>query len=176
MNVFIACSSSECISEKYNIECKKLLEKIFEKENNLIFGAYDKGLMKDAYKEAINKKRKVIGILPEKYIEDAKSLKLDELVKVESISERGRELLKRADTSVFLPGGIGTILELSMALDMKRNDEIKSKIVIYNVFNFFDNFLKQIDKIFNEEFTNKKFKDIFLVSTDIRKIIKYIEK
>lgn len=175
MNIFIACSSSEFIPEKYNIECKKLLEKIFEKENNLIFGAYDKGLMKDAYEEAKKQKRKIIGILPEKYIEDAKNLKLNELIKVDSISKRGYELLKKANSSIFLPGGIGTILELSMAIDMKRNDEIKSKIIIYNVFNFFDDYLNQINKIFDEKFTNKKFKDIFFVSTDIEEIIKYIE-
>lgn len=176
MNIFIACSSSEEIPKKYFEKSFELLNEIFKKENDLVFGAYYKGIMNDAYKIALENKRKITGIVPEKYIDDAKNLKLNKKIVTKDIVSRGQELLKNSDICIFLPGGLGTILELSMALDKKRNGEIDSKIIIFNEFNFFDGYLENIKKIFDEKFTNEKFKEIFFVSKEVSEIIEYIEE
>ena len=56
MNLFIGASSCETIPNKYIDDCTILLEELL-KNNDLVFGAYDKGLMGVAYKAAKKNKR-----------------------------------------------------------------------------------------------------------------------
>ena len=48
MRIFIWASSSDTIPEKYKIDCENLIKFVL-KDNDLVFWAYDKGLMWIAY-------------------------------------------------------------------------------------------------------------------------------
>ena len=52
MKVFIGCSSRENIPDKYFNDCEKLLDELFKLNNDLVFGAYNKGLMALSYDKA----------------------------------------------------------------------------------------------------------------------------
>ena len=52
MKLFIGCSSSNDISKRYLNDCEEYLEELFKLDNDLVFGAYNKGLMAIAYKLA----------------------------------------------------------------------------------------------------------------------------
>ena len=66
MKLFISCSSQDTIKEEYKEQAKSLAE-ILSKDNDLVFGAYNKGLMGLSYDIAKKNNRKVIGICPEVY-------------------------------------------------------------------------------------------------------------
>ena len=76
MKIFIGSSSSENIEEKYKEDCRLLLEEIL-KNNDLIFGACNRGLMGISYKIAKNNKRKVTGMCPKVYKESLQELECD---------------------------------------------------------------------------------------------------
>lgn len=173
MNLFIGCSSSNNISKEYFDDCKLLLEELM-KENDLVFGACNSGLMGLAYNTTLKSNRNITGICPEAYKDDFKTLKCDTEITTKSVSERTDSVIYSSDALVFLPGGIGTIYELFTAIESKRCHEFNKPIVIYNSNGYFNKLLEFMDKVYSENFSSFKDKRNYLVTDSISLILYYI--
>lgn len=174
MKIFVGCSSRNNIPKKYFEDCEQFLNSLL-KDNDLVFGAFYGGLMGLSHDIALKNGNGVIGICPENYKHDFSNLKCTEEILANSINDRTNKVIDTSDAIVFLPGGIGTIYELYVALECKRNHEFDKPIVIYNSNGFFDKLLEFMDVIYNEEFAYLKDKNLYLVSTDVYEIINYIK-
>lgn len=172
MNIAVFCSSSEEINERYIKSSRNVLESLFEKNNNLVFGTYSKGIMGISYRIAKKNKRKVIGISPNE--QDFLDLKCDEKIITKSVNERTDNMIEKADILLFLPGGIGTIYELFTAIEKKRNNEYDKPIYIYNETGFFDDILQILDKIYNEKFSSSKDGKNYEVINERNRLLKEI--
>lgn len=175
MKIFVGCASSEEIPAQYLEDSKKYLS-VLLKDNDLIFGAYNKGIMGLSYDIAKENKRKIIGICPEVYQKDLEDLDLDIKGVTASISERTMELINKSDAIIFMPGGIGTMQELFTAIESKRSKEFDKPIIIYNSNGYFDETLKMLEKIYDEKFTSKIVKECYHVSNSIEDTLEYLNK
>lgn len=110
MKLFIGCSSSNDILEKYINDCKNLLE-ILLKDNTLVFGASNLGLMGLSYNTAVNLGSDVIAVAPEAYKDGFKSLNCTKEILTKTVNNRTDRLILESDLILFLPGGIGTVYE-----------------------------------------------------------------
>lgn len=173
MKIFVGCSSSRDIDNKYLIDCKELLNELM-KDNDLVFGACPYGLMGLSHDITKSLNGKVIGITPIAYKSDLDLLDCDLELLTKSVSERTDKLIELSDAIVFLPGGIGTIYELFSVIESKRCNEFDKAVVIYNVNGYFDKLFEFMDKIYNEKFSKEKDKDNYFISTSINDIINYI--
>ena len=173
MKLFIGCSSSNDIPKEYFEDCKLLLEELM-KGNDLVFGAYNAGLMGLAYNIALKENGNITGICPDAYKEDCKDLKCDTKITTKTISQRTDSVISSSDALIFLPGGIGTIYELFTAIESKRACEFDKPIVIYNSYGYFDKLLEFMDKVYSEKFSNIKDKRNYLVTDSISSILDYI--
>lgn len=174
MKLFIGCSSSNDIDKKYIDDCNIYLNELL-KENELVYGAYNEGLMGLSYKVAKNNDREIIGVTPKVFENDLVNLYCDKTFVTDDILGRTGMLIKEADALIFMPGGIGTILELIAAIDMKRNGEFDKPIIIYNSYNFFDKLFIFLNKIYDESFSSIKVKDCYYVSGDAKDTLNYIK-
>lgn len=174
MKIFVGCSSSNDISNKYRDACNELLNILFERENDLVFGASDTGIMGDAYSIALRKKRNIIGICPELYKDDFKKLRCSKEIITNIVSERTDSLINESDVLLFLPGGFGTIYEFFSALESKRSHEHNKEIIIYNCDNYFDKLILLLDKMYSEKFAKNYLKELYFISDDMDEIVKYI--
>ena len=174
MKLFIGCSSSNEISNVYTNDCKTYLNELL-KDNDLVFGAYNSGLMGIAYEIAVNNKRNIIGACPEGYKSDLQNLKCSNSYVTDDILERTKVLIKESDALIFLPGGIGTILELIAAIDKKRNGEIDKPIIIYNSNSFFDSLFDFINKkVYGENFSSKDIERCYYITDNVIDSLEYI--
>lgn len=173
MKLFIGCSSSNNIPTEYFDDCKVLLEELM-KENDLVFGACNSGLMGLAYNTTLKANGNITGICPEAYKDDFKTLKCDTEITTKSVSERTDSVISSSDALIFLPGGIGTIYELFTAIESKRCHEFNKPIVIYNSNGYFDKLLEFMDKVYSEKFSGFKDKRNYLVTDSISSILYYI--
>lgn len=174
MKVFIGCSSRENIPDKYFNDCEKLLDELFKLNNDLVFGAYNKGLMALSYDKAIKYNRKVIGITPKIFVEDLKELDCTKEIITDTISRRTDELINESDVLLFLPGGIGTIYELFTAIESKKSGEFNKPIIIYNSNNFFDKLLEFIDVLYNENFSDISVKECYYIVSNVEEVIEHL--
>lgn len=173
MKLFIGCSSNNDIPTEYFNDCKVLLEELM-KENDLVFGACNSGLMGLAYNTTLKANGNITGICPEAYKDDFKTLKCDTEITTKSVSERTDSVISSSDALIFLPGGIGTIYELFTAIESKRCHEFNKPIVIYNSNGYFDKLLEFMDKVYSEKFSGFKDKRNYLVTDSISSILYYI--
>lgn len=173
MKLFIGCSSSNNIPTEYFDDCKVLLEELM-KENDLVFGACNSGLMGLTYNITLKANGNITGICPEAYKDDFKTLKCDTEITTKSVSERTDSVISSSDALIFLPGGIGTIYELFTAIESKRCHEFNKPIVIYNSNGYFDKLLEFMDKVYSEKFSGFKDKRNYLVTDSISLILYYI--
>ena len=175
MKIFIGCSSSNNIPSNYRQDCQELLKEIFKRNYDLVYGAYNQGLMNDSYEEALKNNHQVIGITPEIFKEDLKKIKCTKEIITENICRRTEELINESDLILFLPGGIGTTYELLSTIESKRSNEFNKPIIIYNSNHFFDELLSFFEKQYVENFTKKTVKETYLVFNDCPPLIKYLD-
>lgn len=173
MNIFVGCSASNDISSEYYSYCKNYLNDLL-KDNNLIFGASDEGIMGMAYYSASNAGNKIIGVCPKIYKDNLKYINCCKEVITDTIIERTDKLFKYADALVFLPGGLGTLHELFTAIEMKRNGEFDKPIVLYNCQKFFDKLLDYFPFLIENGFVKSDISEIFYVSHSAQDTLKYL--
>ena len=174
LKIFVGCSSSNDIPNQYREDCKHLLNDLFERDNALVFGACNSGIMGDSYNSALNNNRDIIGICPEAYKDDLKELKCKSKITTKTVSERTDNLINESEVLLFLPGGIGTVYELFTSIESKRCHEHDRAIIIYNSCNYYDELFVFLDKLYGENFTNDYVKQKYFISSSKEEIISYI--
>lgn len=175
MKIFISCSSSDEIKEEYKVVSKYLIEEI-SKENDLVFGCTDRGLMGICYNTFLNNKRNIYGVCNEKYIDDVKNLKLTEIKYVKSFEEANTIFSKISDLILVLPGSFGTLSELVDLLEEKRTGIHNKEILLFNINGFYDDMINMFNKIYNNVSNKYNFNDLCKVFTTSDEIIEYIKK
>lgn len=176
MKIAVCCSSSDDIDKRYLESSKDLLEKLFERDNDLVFGAMNNGIMGLSYQIAKRHNRAITGIAPELYKDDFKNLECNYELLTKNVNERTEALVNNADVLLFLPGGIGTIYELTSAIEMKRSKEFDKPIIIYNETGFFDEFIKMLDEIYKNNFTSSKVRELYNISNDYMIVLELLDE
>ncbi len=175
MRIFVGCSSSENIDEAYKKDCRELLLEVL-KDNDLVFGAYNKSLMGIAYEIAKKNNRKVIGMCPEVYKDSLKDLECDEEVITKSIVESTFKIFENSDFMLVLPGGFGSIFEFFTANYCEICKEVNIPIIIYNSCGYYDKLLSFIEDAHNEAFIKDSDLGHFKVANTIEEVLSYINK
>lgn len=174
MKIFIGCSSSDEISTEYKIVTKYLAEEI-SKNNDLVFGCEDRGLMGICYREFLNNNRKIIGICYEMYKEDLEGLKLDKIHIVKTLEESTKMLEEESDLIIFLPGAFGTLSEFIYILESKRTKLHNKDMVLFNINGFYDDLINMFNKIYNKVSNKYVFNDLCKVFNSVDAIKDYIQ-
>src|SRR5690606_1559013 len=104
---------------------------------------------------------KVVGIVPEALnVSGIVYERCDEFIVTTGIRERKAIMDERSDAFIALPGGFGTLEELLEIITLKQLEYHNKPIVILNVNNYYDDILKQFDKIFNENFACDEYRKL----------------
>lgn len=174
MRLFVGCSSSDYIDNRYIDDCRKLLEVLLDK-CDLVFGASDTGLMGYSYEIAKKNGRKVIGACPKIYRDDFKKLECDIEIVTDTVNERTNALIKNCDAMIFLPGGVGTIYELFSCIESKRSHEYDKPIIIYNSYGYFDDIFKAVNKAYFENFSDSRLKSLYSIVSSYQEVLEILK-
>lgn len=175
MKLAVCSSSIEDLDKKYINDCNTYLDDLFKEDNDLVYGAYDKGLMNISYQKALKYNRNIIGITPKIFEADAKDIECNKII-TDNISNRTVQLIEHADALIFLPGGIGTIYELFTSIELIRSKEYTKPIIIYNCNGYFDKLLAFLDTMYEEKFANISIKEYYHISANSTDTINYLNK
>lgn len=175
MNLFIGCSSKNEILPKYEEDCKNYL-KFLLKDNDLVFGADNTGLMGLSHDIASKHNKNIIGICPKRYKSDFNNLKCTTEITTNSTIERINMMIENSDALIFLPGGIGTLAELFVSLDSKRCHEIERPMILYNSLGVYDDILIFLDKLCKEGFITNDVLELLHISNSAEDTLNYIEE
>src|SRR4029077_3873782 len=150
MNITVFCSMQD-VAVPYTVAARELAMLIARGGHTLVWGGSNYGTMKviaDAAQEAGGK---IVGVSVEPIKFRARP-NADEMIIAKDWPERRATLLARADAIAVLPGGLGTLDEITEVLEYKKQDVHNKPIVFINTDGFYDGLWTQFERMDREGF------------------------
>lgn len=151
MKIFIGCGSNPKISDELKGMTKSVCELIASYGYDLVYGAYNEGMMGVCYDTFKSYGRNVYGINISKYDTGGDYEVYD------TSFDRLKRICEISDKLLILPGGIGTYSELFGLLEEKVKP-----VIIFNYKGFYDDLIK---------FLNKNLDNNILYDDDLKNLI-----
>lgn len=138
------CSASAEIDPRYNELAREAVRTVARKGYGVVSGGTIKGTMEHVCDEASKYGVEVKGVLP-RFMKGLEHPRLTSLVWTDTMSERKEGMREGTDLAIALPGGIGTLDELSETFCLAKMRIYKGKVLAFNVDGFWDGFRSQLE-------------------------------
>ena len=143
---------------------------------DLVYGGGRAGLMGILAEEVLQGEGEVLGVIPKHMVnrEDA-HYGLTELVEVETMHERKAMMIDRADAFVALPGGLGTLEEISEVLSWAQMRLHTKPIGLLNTAQFYQPFVSFFEHLVEAGFVSTESRELLLVREEPTQLIEALE-
>ncbi len=176
MNICVFCSSSDAIAPKYFTTAHQLAIETVSRKHALIYGGAKVGLMGIIAKETKNLGGEVTGVIPQVIYDKGLALQnIDNLIISADMHSRKAKLEELADAFIALPGGFGTLEELSEVITLKQLEYHSKPIVIINTDNFYKHLLAFFETMYSENFAKSDYRKMYHVCENIKEAFDFIE-
>jgi uncharacterized protein (TIGR00730 family) len=154
-------------------EAARQLGTFFSANNiELVYGGADVGLMKVLADTMLSKGSHVIGVMPGHLVDrGVVHHSLSELITVETMAERKQKMVELSDGFIAMPGGFGTLDELSEILTFNQLRISDKPLGILNINHFFDDLLRFFAHAAEVVFVRKEHLDNLMVSDDVVELV-----
>ena len=138
----------------------------------VIYGGGSVGLMGLLANAALDAGGKVIGVIPRKMIAEQRAHHgLTRLIAVDTMHERKQRMSQLADAFVALPGGIGTLEEVTELFTWLQLGLHLKPIGLLNVLGFYDPFLTLLAHMRDEQFLLAAHHDLLTVASEAESML-----
>lgn len=152
-NICVYCASSNKVADIYGETAYELGALLAKEGITVVTGAGGIGLMRKVEDGALDNGGKAIGVIPQFMVEHGwHHTELTELRITGSMHERKQTMASLSDAVIALPGGCGTIEELSEIITWKQLGLYFNPIVILNVNGYYNHFIAQLEQAIEEHF------------------------
>ena len=174
--ICVFASSSNKIDEVYFSDAKKLGKLIAQNNFDLVYGAGCVGTMFTAAIEAKNNGAKIFGVIPERLTNIGVDwTECDEYIVTECMASRKKKMRELSDAFIAIPGGFGTLEEISEVITLKQLGYHAKPVIFLNTNNFYSNLLTQFDIFYEQNFARKENKNLFYIAQTPEDAIIYIK-
>lgn len=121
---------------------------IGESGNDLIYGGSKVGLMGVIAESVLRAGGKVTGVEPQFFME--KELQYDavtHLIVTETMAERKTKMIELGDVFIAMPGGTGTLEEISEVMSLLALDRLEAPCILYNLHGYYDSLQQLLDRM-----------------------------
>lgn len=174
MKIAVFCASADKINNIYKEEARKLGQTIGQMKWHLVYGGTNIGLMRVVADATMIFGGDITGIIPECIHKRGVAAKMGELIVVPDMKERKHLLREGSDAFIALPGGWGTLEEITEVITLKQLGQHDKPIVFLNTAGYYDRFLDFISEAGEEGFISRNYDQIYLVTDSVEKAIEYI--
>ncbi|ANZ57495.1 Rossman fold protein, TIGR00730 family [Fructilactobacillus lindneri] len=174
--VAVYCGASAGNDVIYQQATKQLAKWLVDHQLELVYGGGGVGLMGLLASTVLELGGKVHGIMPRELVErGASKANLTSLEVVENMSIRKRKMIEASDGCIVLPGGPGTLEEISEAYSWTRIGDNNNPCVLFNVAGYYDSLEKFFDEMTKKEFLTDTDREKLLFSDSLDEIYNFME-
>ena len=175
MRITVFCGANNGKSELYKENAIELGKWIANKNHTLVYGGGKIGLMGVIADTVLENSGAVIGIMPQFLVDREISHKgITEFVIVDDMSERKTQLVDLGDAFIALPGGPGTLEEISQVISWVRVGKKDAPCILMNVNGYYDFLEQYFDKMVEDGFLTKEDRKRTLFTDSIDEMEEFI--
>lgn len=172
MNVCVFCGSGSGLNPVYSETAKALGRLLAASSIRLVYGGGNIGLMGILADAAMANGGEVTGVIPRFLLQrEVGHRGITSLEVVESMHHRKQRMADLADAFIALPGGWGTLEELSEILTWKQLGLINQPVILLNTNHFFDPLLDQMRLMVKEGFLKPGYLSFLEVQQSPEKVL-----
>lgn len=174
-NVCVFASSCNFVDKSYYEAAAELGTLLANAGMDMVYGGSCLGLMWACAKQVKEHGRRLIGVMPQKLRDmDVFSDYCDEFYVTPCMRSRKAKMDELSDALIALPGGFGTLEELSEMIVQKQLGYNQKAIVILNTNGFYNDLLRFFDEIIEQKFANKKAANLYYVANTPQEAVDYL--
>lgn len=165
--ICVFCGSSMGFNSQYREAAEQLGRLLAESRIGLVYGGAGVGIMKALADSVMQHGGQVTGVMPVALVEkEVAHPGIPTLHIVADMAERKNMMVSLSDGFIAMPGGFGTLDELSEILTFNQLRINESPLGLLNIRGYFDHLLRFFDHGVAEGFIRGEHRDNLLVSTD----------
>ncbi len=162
MTICVFASSSSRVNNKYGEAASKLGSLLAKEGMDVVFGGGGIGLMGKLADAVIKNGGRITGVIPSFMNEEGWGHKgINEMIITSDMGERKKRLFAMSDAVVALPGGVGTLEELTEAITLKQLSLFEGPIIILNILGYYKSLFDFIDNMVENHFLRREHKGIW---------------
>ena len=177
MTICIFASSSSRIDNEYAIAASRLGTLLALAKLDVVYGGGGIGLMGKLADAVLENGGKITGVIPS-FMKDEgwDHSAVNEMIITSDMGERKKRMFELADAVVALPGGVGTLEELTEAMTLKQLGLFKGPIIILNTLNFYKSFIDFMEHMVAGNFLRYEHKGMWEVAGTVEEVIDLLGK
>jgi uncharacterized protein (TIGR00730 family) len=175
--ICVFCGSSMGYQRVYKQAAENLGKLLADNGISLVYGGANVGLMKVLAEATMKNGGEVIGVMPQILIDkEVAHNGLHQMHVVQSMAERKAMMVELSDAFVALPGGFGTLDELSEILTFNQLRISDKPLGLLNVAGYFDSLLRFLDHGVSEGFVREEHRSNIIVSFECKSLLQKLKK
>ena len=174
-DVCVFCGSSPGEDPVFMQSAKALGEAIGKASMGLVYGGAHVGLMGQVADAVLAGGQKVVGVIPQSFAHKVSHSELTELHVVDSMHTRKAMMFELAGACIALPGGFGTLEELTEVLTWAQLEFHQKPIGLLNINGYYDALLAFFDQAVLAGFIKPQHLELLIVHHDPTELLKLLE-
>ena len=158
----VFCGSKNGNSSIYKEAAEKLGEHLAKNQIKLVYGGGSLGLMGELSKSVDKNNGEVLGIVPKHLLQiEGINKNHGEIIITDDMHTRKKTMYNSSDAFLCLPGGIGTLEEVSEIITWFQLKISRKPIFFLNINGYWDKFRVLVENIVSAEFASKDLLNYF---------------
>ncbi len=176
VKICVFCGSSMGRDKVYRETAREVAGFFVQNNISLVYGGAKVGLMKILADTLLENSKEVIGVMPGLLVDKEVAHEgLTEFFEVNTMAERKAKMIELSDGFIALPGGFGTLDELSEILIYNQLRIDDKPLGLLNVKGYFNPLLRFFDHAVQEGFVRAEHRDNLMISDNIRTLVEKMQ-
>ena len=177
MTICVFASSSSRIDNEYAVAATSLGKLLAQTGIDVVYGGGGIGLMGRLADAVLANGGKITGVIPVFMKEEGwDHREVSEMIITSDMGERKKQMFALADAVVALPGGVGTLEELTEAMTLKQLGLYQGPIIILNTMNFYNSFIEFLEHMVSGHFLRYEHKGMWEIANTPEEVMVHLAK
>jgi uncharacterized protein (TIGR00730 family) len=162
MRVCIFAASSSRVDNEYAVTASRLGALLASAKIDVVYGGGGIGLMGKLADAVLENGGRITGVIPAFMKDEGWGHNgLTEMIVTSDMSERKKKMFSLSDAVIALPGGVGTLEELTEAITLKQLSLFSGPVIILNTCGYYDTLFTFIEQMVEKQFMRFEHKGIW---------------
>ncbi len=150
---------------------------IGEAGHTLVYGGSANGLMGEIARSVLAAGGQAIGVEPQFFIDAGYEFDgLTELIVTADMSERKKEMIRRGDAFIALPGGTGTLEEIAEIMSKVSLKHLDAPCILYNLNGYYDDLKALLRRMIEKGLSSEERQQGIFFAEDLDRIRAILER